>query len=384
MLPIRLKDRVAGVLNLETRVPYAFKPTDLDVMMALANLIGVGLENARLVDDARQAERQRLQAEKLATIGQLVAGLAHEINNPLAAAQSVAELMLGQDLADDMRESLEVIRAESARAALIVRKLLDSLALTDRVPADRRDRRHRGRPLATRLRASRTRHHGDPQVREGAARPRGHASAPAGLPEPDRQRGARDGGTEPAPHRRDRVQRSRRDDEVCITDSGPGIADANLDLIFDPFFTTKPVGQGTGLGLSVSFGIIRELGGSIKAVSHDDGARFVIRLPAVRTDSPLPEPVAPPSPQEEPAAGPPISVLFVDDEPSLRRVAQRYLERVGHHVELAANGEEALQLLQTRRFDVIVTDLRMPGMGGEELYKRLGNYRVGLRTDSSS
>ena len=167
--------------------------------------------------------------------------------------------------------------------------------------------------------------------------------------------------------------------EIHFTDSGPGIPEADFDTVFDPFFTTKPVGQGTGLGLSVSFGIIRELGGSIKAVPHGNGARFVIRLPAVRSETVPARPMAPPARADEPVAGGAVNILFVDDEPSLRRVAQRYLSRMGHHVELAADGEEALALLQTRRFDVIVSDLRMPRLGGEELYQRLGTLRVPLQ-----
>ena len=379
VLPIRVKDRIVGVVNLESQRPFAFLQTDLEVMQALADLIGVGLENARLVDDARQAERQRLQAEKLATIGQLVAGLAHEINNPLAAAQSASELMLGQELPDDLRDTIEVIRAEAARAALIVRKLLDfsrpheiELHPTDVVDAieaalSLRGYEHRVQDITV-LR------HFDvvPPVRADM-----HRLQQVFL-----------NLVVNAEHAMATQTRPRLIDIVCadvdgmvevrFTDSGPGIPDSDLDAIFDPFFTTKPVGQGTGLGLSVSYGIIRELGGTIKAVPHRDGARFVIRLPPLRSHTPIAQPIEVPR-TEEPAAGAGVSVLFVDDEPSLRRVAQRYLARLGHHVELAANGEEALKLLQTRRFDVIVTDLRMPGLGGEELYQRLGAFRVPLQ-----
>ena len=379
VLPIRVKDRLVGVVNLESQRPFAFQETDLDVMQALADLIGVGLENARLVDDARQAERQRLQAEKLATIGQLVAGLAHEINNPLAAAQSASELMLGQELPDDLRETIEVIRAEAGRAAQIVRKLLDfsrphdaELHPTDVVDAieaalSLRGYEHRVQDISVvrhfqALPPVRADMHRLQQVFLNLIVNAEHAMA----------------GQSRA--RIIDIACADRDDmvEVQISDTGPGIADSDLDAIFDPFFTTKPVGQGTGLGLSVSFGIIRELGGTIKAVPHRDGARFVIRLPPIRAHEPVATPVQPPT-QEEPDTGAGVNVLFVDDEPSLRRVAQRYLARLGHHVELAANGEEALQLLKTRRFDVIVTDLRMPGLGGEELYERLGGLRVPLQ-----
>lgn len=379
-LPIRVQDRVVGVINLETERPYAFEPSDMEVMQALADLIGVGLENARLVDDARQAERQRLQAEKLATIGQLVAGLAHEINNPLAAAQSAAELILGEQPSDDLREALEVIRAEAGRAALIVRKLLDfsrphevEFEPTDVIQAieaalSLRAYEHRVQDISIVRRFDdvppvRADMHRLQQVFLNLIVNAEHAMAGQSRP------------------RVIEIACSVPDEmiEIRLTDSGPGIPERDLDAVFDPFFTTKPVGQGTGLGLSVSFGIIREMRGSIRAVPYAGGARFVIRLPAARGGS-LPDvPVAPAATFEEPNRGADINVLFVDDEASLRRVVQRYLTRLGHHVELAANGQEALALLQTRRFDVIVTDLRMPRLGGAELYERLGSLRIPLQ-----
>ena len=383
VLPIRTKGRVVGVINIETQRVWAFQETDLEVMQALADLIGVGLENARLVEDARQAERQRLHAEKLATIGQLVAGLAHEINNPLAATQSASELLLGQDLPDDVRETLEVVRAESRRAALIVRKLLDfsrphdveltSLDVVDAIEASLslRAYEHRVQDISVvrsfeRVPPVSGDMHRLQQVFLNLIVNAEHAMAGQTRPRV----------IEIACRVTDAV-------EIRFTDTGPGIPEPMLDAVFDPFFTTKPVGQGTGLGLSVSYGIIRELGGTIKAVPYSDGARFVIRLPPLapvavehqvtrqpRTDRTPTEPLT--ETGATTASGPGVSILFVDDEPSLRRVAERYLSRLGHHVELAANGMEALRLLQTRRFDVIVTDLRMPGLGGEELYLRLG------------
>ena len=377
VLPIRVKGRVVGVVNIETQRAYAFQETDLEVMQALADLVGVGLENNRLVDDARQAERQRLHAEKLATIGQLVAGLAHEINNPLAAAQNASELLLDQELADDVREGLEVIHAESERAALIVRKLLDfsrphdvelqPIDVVDAIEASLSLRAYEHRVQDVTVVRS---FEPVPPVRADMHRLQQVflnliVNAEQAMSEPGR------------PRVLDIACRLTDMVEIRITDTGPGIPESDLDAIFDPFFTTKPVGQGTGLGLSVSYGIIRELGGTIKAVPHPDGARFVIRLPPLAAVVTLPSRPATPRIEEQaplPERGPTaaVNVLFVDDEPSLRRVAERYLARLGHHVELAANGEEALKLLQTRRFDVIVTDLRMPGLGGEELYLRLG------------
>lgn len=381
VLPIRVRGRAIGVLNLESLTPHAFHESDVDVMQALADLIGVGIDNARLVEDSHRAERERLQAEKLATIGQLVAGLAHEINNPLAATQSAAELLLGNPLSDESRETVELIRSETARAAVIVRKLLDfsrphdaelqPLDVVDVVEAalSLRSYEHSVHDIAVVRRFEPEL----PRVRADA-----HRLQQVFLNLVVNAEQAMQGQARP---RVIEIRASRADDQVELhfSDSGPGIPESHIETVFDPFYTTKPVGQGTGLGLSVSFGIVREMGGTIEALPGHDGACFRLRLPALEDGARS----APSSPLMDrlDAATPPtraVSVLFVDDEPGLRRVARRYLEKHGHQVELAENGDHALQLLQTRRFDVIVTDLRMPVLGGEELYRRLGSMRVPL------
>ncbi len=165
--------------------------------------------------------------------------------------------------------------------------------------------------------------------------------------------------------------------EVTVADNGPGIAEQNLERIFEPFFTTKPVGQGTGLGLSVTHGIVRDLGGVLSVRNQrQGGASFTLRLPAA---------VAPEAPEPAPASvGAPVvdagramgCVLLVDDEPAIREVGARSLQRAGFAVEVAGNGEAALELLQRRRFDVILSDIKMPGLGGEALYRRLEALRI--------
>ena len=155
--------------------------------------------------------------------------------------------------------------------------------------------------------------------------------------------------------------------EIRIEDDGPGIPKEHLQRIFEPFFTTKPVGQGTGLGLSIAYGIVAEHGGRIYAVSQEgQGASFVIELPVLAMETfrkAEPETAAPPIR--------PARVLVVDDEEFITRVVSRVLEPVGHRVSVAHSGAEALERLQAESFDVVLCDVRMPGMDGIALYRRM-------------
>jgi len=155
---------------------------------------------------------------------------------------------------------------------------------------------------------------------------------------------------------------------LSIADNGPGIESERIDRIFNPFFTTKPVGQGTGLGLSISDGIVHEHGGRIRVESAPGhGATFLVELPweAAPPDARV---ARAPEPEEVNSRR---SVLVVDDEPAMRAAISAFLKSEGHEVQIAANGAAARALLQTNEYDVVLLDLRMPGLGGEALYREL-------------
>ena len=157
---------------------------------------------------------------------------------------------------------------------------------------------------------------------------------------------------------------------ISICDDGVGIPSEDLHNIFDPFFSTKDVGQGTGLGLSICYGIVREHGGELWAESAPgEGTRFHIELPVLPEE--LPEEPSSELREENGSSNPVPNrrILIVDDEPVVRNMLHRGLSADGHHVTLACNGEEAWELIKGDEIDIIITDLRMPGIGGQGLYQ---------------
>jgi CheY-like chemotaxis protein/anti-sigma regulatory factor (Ser/Thr protein kinase) len=164
---------------------------------------------------------------------------------------------------------------------------------------------------------------------------------------------------------------------IRITDSGAGMDDATLARLFDPFFTTKDIGKGTGLGLSTVYGLIGQSAGSIHVESAvGAGSTFTILLPkvAARFDTQLAR-----APQQ-PDVGVGI-VLMVEDEPSVREFARRVLDRAGHTLLTAGDGEEALHAAESWQgsIDVLLTDIVMPGMHGQVLAARLLKMRPDIR-----
>jgi CheY-like chemotaxis protein len=158
---------------------------------------------------------------------------------------------------------------------------------------------------------------------------------------------------------------------IRFQDDGPGISGENLAKIFNPFFTTKPVGKGTGLGLSLSYGIVQEHGGSIRAESKPGlGTTFIIELPVTEDAESLaadvPSPAAAPLP-----VGRGKSILVVDDEADILELLRQTLEKQGYKIETASDGQVALDHLSRNKYDLIISDWKMPGVNGQQLYQRL-------------
>jgi CheY-like chemotaxis protein len=155
---------------------------------------------------------------------------------------------------------------------------------------------------------------------------------------------------------------------VSFKDDGPGIPKKNLDRIFEPFFTTREVGEGAGLGLSVSYGIVTQHGGKIYARSRlGKGATFIVELPIVNEAEQLR--LAEPAAEKKKVAG--AKILVVDDEPVVQDLLNDVLGDEGYKVEIVENGDDALERLGSKDYDVILLDIKLPGMSGIELYEHI-------------
>ena len=350
-------------------------------------------QRARLEEERDRMQAQLAQAARLETIGRMISGVAHELNNPLTAILAFGQDLLSQPRNADDTEAIHTIVQQSQRCRAIVQDLL-TFARTkreDRSVISLREIVDRVRPAFERaaaadsirleVRASRDLPsvHANPAAMEQvltnllsnafhAAGPGGWVGVSTGL----------DG---------DRVT-------LVVEDDGSGIPADVLPRLFEPFFTTKAHGKGTGLGLSVSHGILEQHGGKLVGENRSGGrgARFTASLPfldrrSVSRESTapveLPRAKVPPRDGAGSPAGPGGGgrrLLIVDDEVAIRHAIRRYLERRGWQVEEARNGSEALErlglespgaALGSARYDAIVTDLRMPGVSGMEIHDRL-------------
>ena len=317
----------------------------------------------------RKETQERLQeTARLATIGELAAGVAHEINNPLTSVLGYSEMVLNNKLPEEVAGDIQTIYDEAQRAAKIVQNLLFF--------ARRRDTEKQYLDLNSVLIRSLEMKSYDFKV--------SNIEVVSQL-SPEIRRTMIDEhqmvqvflniltNAEQAIHKtRGRGQigvcTAISDDGIKITikDDGPGIPSENLHRIFEPFFTTKEVGQGTGLGLSISYGIIKQHGGDIWAESVEgESTTFHITLPVVVPD----EIMVFRSPTSASRINTTRHLLVVDDEPHIRDLLRKYLETERYTVDLAEDGQEAWRKIQNIKYDCILLDLKMPGMSGQELYQ---------------
>jgi PAS domain S-box-containing protein len=355
----------------------------------------------------QQIERQRevlRQSEKLSAMGSLLAGVSHELNNPLAIAMGRAGLLEEKcadqpELLDDARR----IRAAVERCSRIVRTFLN-MARSRPMQRQRMSLNDAVHAAVDMLGYTLRSHQIDLQLQLDADLPAVDAdSDQIGQVVLNLLVNAQQAlAAQPGPHWL-RVSTGAAGDTPASTsagaglavpphvwlrvaDNGPGIASAARARVFEPFFTTKEEGVGTGMGLTVSRRLAREHGGDLGL--EDDaatpGAVFCLRLPlqAVTSEG---QGLAPPSPEALPVAlaadaqdAPPPRVLVVDDEAELAHVMRDMLESAGYDVATAESGAVALALLDTARFDAVVCDLRMPDMDGATMWRRVGEQDIAM------
>lgn len=352
----------------------------LSLIELFAGQMGHAIQKKRLDREIKSMEAQLLtvqsqllQAEKMSAIGLLISGVTHELNNPLSGIMGFAQLLLASEVNPKTRKHLERIHSEAIRSQKIVQNLLsfarrhkpqktheDLNRVIDGVLDLRAyqlkvDNVEVVRRFDVRLPKTMLDFHQLQQVILNVVNNSHHAMMEVG----DRPRRL--------------VIETRRSGPMLrasFTDSGTGIPKDRLESIFDPFFTTKRGGKGTGLGLSVSRAIIKDHQGSVTADSVvGEGTTIHIDLPLVGeqrgNDTPEDE--------TKEASGPPLSLrlLVVDDEMILVELLTEFLKMNGHQVDEARNGQTALKLAIANDYDVILSDLKMPGLDGQGFYERL-------------
>jgi signal transduction histidine kinase/DNA-binding LacI/PurR family transcriptional regulator/ActR/RegA family two-component response regulator len=393
-VPLIVGDRLIGMLALDKHEADFYTETHARAAKAYAAQAAVAIENARLYTDLQDqmravelAQARLVQSEKLAAIGELVAGVAHELNNPLTSIIGYAQLMLAGQVSDQARQDIAKIVAQSRRAAGIVRSLLD---FARQRPSERRlvqinDVLTSTLELLTyELRTHNIEWavHFSPDLPPMLADPYQLQRVFVNLVHNARQamNEAHSSGhltvtTESGPSTFVNDQRDAATViRVIIRDDGPGIPAELLSRIFDPFFTTKPPGEGTGLGLSVCHGIVSEHGGHIWAESGREGATFFVELPVTTSEVSPPiqagtPPPKPPADEEKPSPAP-VHILMIDDEIDLLTALTLALRHEGYRVDPVSDGQTALACLAETRYDLILCDVRIPGLDGPEIYRQ--------------
>jgi two-component system cell cycle sensor histidine kinase/response regulator CckA len=342
----------------------------------------------------RESEDQLRQAQKMEAVGQLAGGIAHDFNNLLMAIMSNAELATLELTAHSPVSShIDEIKSASRRARSLTQQLLAfsrKQMLQPRVldlnavvrDAEQILRRLIGETITMSVDL-------DPTLGQVRADPGQLAQVLMNLAVNARDALPRGGQLSIECSNRDvsgqdaiahRGLREGRYVSLQVRDSGIGMDEETKARIFEPFFTTKPPGQGTGLGLSTVYGIIKQSGGYVAVESRvGQGTTFTVLLPRVFD---TPEVATPSIPQlEAPAANTQGTIMLVEDEAAVREATKRMLRKYGFTVLEAKNGQDALLLWETQadQVDVVLTDVVMPTMGGAELARTLRGKRPELR-----
>jgi two-component system NtrC family sensor kinase len=328
---------------------------------------------AQNISELKEARSHLVQAEKLTALGEVVSGVAHELNNPLAGVLGYAQLLMRGPMEARQQRSVERILDAALRCQKIVQNLL---AFSRRSPSEKRALGLNGlveKVLDLKeddLRGARIEVMRDlvPDLPKTLLDFNQIQQVLLNLISNAQYAMTRHRGSGRL------AVRTRSADgcvQVRVEDDGPGIAREHLARIFDPFFTPKPVGEGTGLGLSISYGIVRDHGGRIWAESDPArGTSLVVEIPVRHDTGARAGEAGGPSGDLE-AIGRPLRLLVVDDEPVILDLLVDALAGGRHAVDTAAGGAEAIRKLEKGRYDLLLLDLKMPGLDGRQVFEAI-------------
>jgi len=380
--PLRMRDRVIGVLDIESSEVNGFDQEDLKVLASFASQVSISIENAHLFSDLkqtlqelRQAQNQIVQVEKLRAMGEMASGVAHDFNNVLAVILGNIQLLsyqLDQLSPEEVRERLRITERSAKDGAETVRRMQEftgmrrdkdfvSLCLNDLIAEVAAVSQPRWKDQAQKkgVQIELIKQLGEIPLILGNASELREVLTNIIFNAVDAMPGGGRITVSTQPQADDWV-------EMRISDTGMGMTEDVKKRVFDPFFTTKGV-TNSGLGMSVSYGIIKRHGGEILIEGEPGkGTSFIIHLPMGYGEQERDEKVVRPVREV-----PPAKILVIDDEDAVREVLSRMLMTRGHQVVVAADGEEGIERFKKGKFDLVFTDLGMPRISGWEVGKTI-------------
>ena len=361
------KDAPVGIMGLCSHLGYEYSSNDENLLVAISRQLATTIEKVRLYEetcrayeDLRKTQEQLLQSEKMSAVGQLIAGVAHELNNPLTAILGYAELLESEGLNTRATDYVSKLFKQAQRTHRVVQNLL-SFARQRKPQREEVDiRKVLDETLA--LRDYDLKSNNIAVEREAPSEPVMVVADPHQIEQVFLNiiNNAVDAILETGRTGKMKIRVQTQNGNVCtqFADDGPGIKDPKR--IFDPFYTTKSVGKGTGLGLSICYGIVKEHGGDITAHNSPEGGAVIeVQLPVAVAATPepeLPKPLA--RPHDGAISG---RVLLVEEEEAVLEFERDVLAGAGAAVVTATTSEDVKTRLLSEPFDAVIMSGKMPG-----------------------
>src|SRR5579871_6262556 len=361
------KDAPVGIMGLCSHLGYEYSGNDENLLVAISRQLATTIEKVRLYEetcrayeDLRKTQEQLLQSEKMSAVGQLIAGVAHELNNPLTAILGYAELLESEGLNTRAADYVSKLFKQAQRTHRVVQNLL-SFARQRKPQKEQVDiRKVLDETLVLR--------EYDLKVNNIRLEKEIQGSLPVVTADPHQLEqvflnvinNAVDAMLESGRTGKIRIAVSLEGGSVCtrFTDDGPGLKDPKR--IFDPFYTTKSVGKGTGLGLSICYGIVKEHGGDITAFNAPEGGAVIeVKLPAAAALVSEPEvPKLAARPHDGAISG---RILLIEEEEAVLEFERDVLTGAGASVVTARSSEEVKTRLLSEPFHAVIMSAKMPG-----------------------
>jgi PAS domain S-box-containing protein len=360
------KDAPVGIMGLCSYLGYEYSSNDENLLVAISRQLATTIEKVRLYEetcrayeDLRKTQEQLLQSEKMSAVGQLIAGVAHELNNPLTAILGYAELLETEGLNERAKDYVAKLFKQAQRTHRVVQNLL-SFARQRKPEREEVDIRKVLDETLT-LRDYDLKTNNIAVAREAPSEPVMVVADPHQIEQVFLNiiNNAVDAILETGRTGKVKIRVFVQNGQVCtqFADDGPGLKDPKR--IFDPFYTTKGIGKGTGLGLSICYGIVKEHGGDITAFNAPEGGAVIeVKLPVITAAAALEEPKSAPKPRDAAISG---RVLLVEEEEAVLEFERDVLAGAGAAVVTSQSTDEVKTRLLSEAYDALILNGKMPG-----------------------